>query len=762
MNCPDVTRREFIKKSAVGGATLIASGMATQSVLAQVHQGQPVLMDAGTMATNMHVSTILENEFLRIELNSTNGDITGLFNKRTSKEYIAEKKWARAFRLNVPLPNRVTGYNADYSANSFDSWRQTECNITKEAKADYQIVNVQYPSLESEAGKFPIEVSYSIRLSNNSDEAILQVSIENQTPHQIKEVFFPWISGVGAVESEEADAFVAPNLIRSGTELWKEHERGSNWEEYPYLLGVPNWPNGYSLSMPWMNYGSKEEGLYLASLSREGLRHMLMVQNFGDEEHPILGFAWSIPSYIPSGKSWRSPEMVLSLHRGDWHAAADKYRASLAGWYQKPTIEPEFKKAFATFNSFFTERDFMQIAELAGDIRKYGLRHLVMWNFGDYYPKVTEPDDLSVNPPRLGQFTPQWGGLARLKAANEKARDLGVTTGSIFSQRLWNKDTLTPQLRELAEKWVLRRESGDPIVESWDHQHLGATEWSNTQQSFGHLDYVMCNAVPDFRSFAIRNVTDVLSEAGYSLMFYDQAVEGNLCFSPEHDHPDVSAPCKASYNFLKPLKSAMKANNPEAILMGEGWELLSSQVLDAGWVWVPPSNPEVFRYTLPWAGAATAIDVDSAEANKYFVLGLHLAIVARGLENGKNLSDFPEFAQQVARLASFRRRTEHFWIDGIFQDDIGLRVSGAFGKVYKTRQEVAVIMANLTGKVTQTGFALDGRQYGVVGADYSMISSIGDNEEGRAVDEKTELTETRSLAPYEVIAVVFKRLDESL
>jgi hypothetical protein len=197
-------------------------------------------------------------------------------------------------------------------------------------------------------------------------------------------------------------------------------------------------------------------------------------------------------------------------------------------------------------------------------------------------------------------------------------------------------------------------------------------------------------------------------------------------------------------------------------LMGEGWELLSSQVLDAGWVWVPPSNPEVFRYTLPWAGAATAVDVDSAQANRYFVLGLHLAIVARGIENGKNLSDFPEFAQQVARLASFRERTERFWIDGIFQDDIGLRVSGAFAKVYKTREEVAVIMANLTEKTAQVSFAVDARQYGVAGAAYSAISSSEANEDGRATNEGSELKAARSLGPYEVIAVVFKRQDQSL
>jgi hypothetical protein len=753
----DVTRREFIRRSALSGATLLTTGIALDGALGEDRQDGSPAAEAPKAVSNEDRPIVLENEFISIELNSVTGDITGLLNKRTGKKYIAATEWNRVFRLNVPIPGRVTGYNADYSANSFDSWKQTKCTFRSERDADSQTLRMRYPSLESEAGTFPIQVTYQIRLPHSSDEATLQIEITNGTPHKVKEVFFPWISGVGAVESDQEDAFVAPNIIRSGGELWREHEHGSNWEEYPYLLNVPSWPSGYGLSMPWMNYGSKSEGVYLASLTRDGTRHMLMVQNFGDEKRPMLAFAFSFPAYIASGKTWHSPELVLSLHSGDWHAAADKYRASLANWYQKPDTEPGFKRAFASFNSFFTDRNFMQIVGLAEDIRKWGLQHLVMWNFGDYYPSVTEPDDLSVDPPRLGQFASQWGGLARLKEANEKAHDLGVTTGIIFSQRLWNRDTLTPELRTLGEKWVLRRESGDPLVESWDHQHLGAMQWSNQQQSFGHLDYVMCNAVEGFRSFAIQNVSEVLREAGYSLNFYDQAVEGNLCFSSQHNHPDVNAPCKASYGFLKPLKAAMRADNPKAILMGEGWELLSSQVLDAGWVWVPPENPEVFRYCLPWACAATAVDVDRSQASKYFVLGLHLAIVARGLENGKRLSDFPEFAQHTAHLARFRERTERFWVDGTFQDDLGLRVAAAFGKVYQTRDEVALIMANLTDKTSVAAFELDARRYSITAASSATVSSLGDGEEGAIRLQDGQITGTKSLAPHELIALIFKR-----
>ena len=516
-NKPDLTRREFMKGSALAGARLLVPGVAEAAPApdAAPRPAGPGLDGPATVSAAADSLTI-ENEFIRIELSSQTGDITGLYNKRTGKQYIAAREWARAFRLNVPFPQRVTGYMSDYSANSLDSWSQTQCNVTRDRDAESQIIKVRYPTLESEVGKFQIEVNYCIRLPHDSDEATLQLDISNNSPHRIREAFFPWISGLGVIESHETDTFVTPNTIRPLADLSKRYRTRDNWEEYPYLLDVPRWPYGYGLTMPWMNHGGQREGLYLASLSREAIYHMLMIQNFGDEKQPIMAFAWAIPCYLGPGKSWRSPEFVLSPHGGDWHAAADKYRTSLAGWYQKPDTSQEFKKAFASFNHCFATRDFGEIADLAEDIRKYGLRHLVMWNFGDYYPNVTEEDDLSVDPPRLGLFTPQWGGLEKLRAANEKARSLGVRTGIIFSQRVWNKDALTPELRGLLEKWVVRRESGDPLAESWEHQHLGAAQWSYIQPFFGHLDYIMCAAVKDWQNFAIRNILGVLSQAGYS------------------------------------------------------------------------------------------------------------------------------------------------------------------------------------------------------------------------------------------------------
>ena len=374
---PKTTRRAFIRDSALGGASLLASAAVLPAAQSQRYSSMTGAASSGAAGTTISV----ENDRIRIQLDAQTGDIVGLFNKRSGREYIAAREWAKAFRLNVPLPGRITGFNADYSANSFDSWTQPECAITQNRQGNSQTVTVHYSSLESEAGKFPIEVAYTIRLEDGSDEAKLQLQFQNHSQRRVREVFFPWISGVHEIEDAATDKFVAPNMIYPGTDLRNHFNAEANWEEYPFLLGSPTWPDGYSLSMPWMNYGGNSEGLYLASLARTGIHHLLMVQDYGPAKHPNLAFAWAFESYVAPGKSWQSPEFVLSLHDGDWHAAADKYRASLEGWYRKVDTPLEFRRSFASFNSFFTKRDFAQIVELAEDIRKHDLHHLVMWNF---------------------------------------------------------------------------------------------------------------------------------------------------------------------------------------------------------------------------------------------------------------------------------------------------------------------------------------------------------------------------------------------
>lgn len=191
-----------MRSSALGGASLVACKGSLEGAYAQDQKAGETAIDPARSA-NAAAAAILENELIRIEVDSSGGNIIGLRNKRTGREYIAAREWAKAFRLNVPLPGRVRGFNADYSANAFDSWSQTGCTISHARNERIQNLSVHYASLRSDVGEFPIEFTYTIRLADGSDEVRLEFELQNGTPHQVREEFFPWVSGVGEIEVAE-------------------------------------------------------------------------------------------------------------------------------------------------------------------------------------------------------------------------------------------------------------------------------------------------------------------------------------------------------------------------------------------------------------------------------------------------------------------------------------------------------------------------------------------------------------------------------
>jgi hypothetical protein len=111
----------------------------------------------------------------------------------------------------------------------------------------------------------------------------------------------------------------------------------------------------------------------------------------------------------------------------------------------------------------------------------------------------------------------------------------------------------------------------------------------------------------------------------------------------------------------------------------------------------------------------------------------------------------------VGRLVKFRKETERFWIDGVFKDDIGLKVDGAFGKAYQTANEVAVMIANLSDKPSIAHFEIDRRLHNIEGDSFSVVSSTGENSKRDADKLNGTLKESLTLGSYEVIAAIFPR-----
>lgn len=59
----------------------------------------------------------------------------------------------------------------------------------------------------------------------------------------------------------------------------------------------------------------------------------------------------------------------------------------------------------------------------------------------------------------------------------------------------------------------------------------------------------------------------------------------------------------------------------------------------------------------------------------------------------------------------------------------------------------------------EASFKLDKALYGIAAASYSAISSSGSSEDSKAAEEGTALKVAKSLAPFEMTAMIFQRRD---
>ena len=73
-------------------------------------------------------------------------------------------------------------------------------------------------------------------------------------------------------------------------------------------------------------------------------------------------------------------------------------------------------------------------------------------------------------------------------------------------------------------------------------------------------------------------------------------------------------------------------------------------------------------------------------------MGSFMAIATRDMTG--SLSDAPELAAQVARLAKMRKATAPFVAHGRYRDNRGLDVEGGFGVAYTSKHGVAIALAN--------------------------------------------------------------------
>jgi hypothetical protein len=154
------------------------------------------------------------------------------------------------------------------------------------------------------------------------------------------------------------------------------------------------------------------------------------------------------------------------------------------------------------------------------------------------------------------------------------------------------------------------------------------------------------------------------------------------------------------------VRARVSARSQDGYLIGQAAGIFNTGVLDLWTGWETRDfMTEVGRYVLPGSLRGWVINEHERDViAKAFAQG-HLLALNTHQMNGL-LSDAPELAAHVARLARLRRETAAYVAEGTFRDNRGITVEGGEGYAYVSEAGLAVSLANPEKRVSSVRVTL--------------------------------------------------------
>ena len=591
------------------------------------------------------------------------------------------------------------------------------CQLEKEAS-----VRIHYPALISENGRLPLSADILIWLPENDCRTFWSLSLDNRTGCELDDVAFPAVDGVWLGESWQNDILVYPQFagcrIDNPTEQLASDPQLIHWkwQEYIYeynigqATGVKDDRGAYVLrlnysgraSMTWMDLYDPEEGtgLYIACRN-SGLRmKALRMESFGKTD-PGTGLAVLHRPGVRDGM-WQSDECVLAFHEGDWHWAADDYRAwfrtlprRISGvmrpaWFEKsPGLMAHYDFQYQGGGIVHTFRDIPGLMKKALDM---GFSHLLLagWNedgFDFGFPHYTPNHRL--------------GTEQELKDALSACREMGGHVCFYINSRLCNTGFRDQQER-IRESAVMNRD-GSLFIEKYGADDI----------SFASL----CINDTAWRRHLASTVRYLTREIGADGMYLDQLAMATSCkcYHPGHTE-HAGNPCAWNQGYEKLLGALAEDCAPEGMaLIYEGCNdafgpYSGGQLISELHCPFRGRMPEVYKYTFP-----EQILVDMMNPRRHSAMRpehvarhstelLHNAFTMGAyfwcydLEWDNNWRDDPEQGERLKRFVALRKSWLECCGQGTFTDTVGILDCPAGQQVRRFLLDGGMLLACASGQ----------------------------------------------------------------
>ncbi len=556
--------------------------------------------------------------------------------------------------------------------------------------------HMHYPALVCDSGKLDLMADISVRLLPGDCRSFWTLTLHNQTGYELDDIAFPSIDGVWLGEDWQDDILVYPHFagcrmnnptgqLASSPRLlhWK-------WQEYVYeynvgqATGVLDERGAHVLrlnysgqaSMLWMDlYDPAEQtGLYLTCRNSRLTMKSLRMESFGNED-PGAGMAILHRPGTRNG-TWTSDECVLAFHEGNWHWAADDYRAWFSTlkrrepgnhrpkWFEKsPGLIAHYD--FQYQGGGIVHR-FKDIPDLMREAQKQGFSHLLLAGWHE--------DGFDFGFPH---YTPNHllGTEQELKDALAACRKMGGHVCFYINSRLCNTGFADEQDR--IQKSAVMRRDGSLYIEKYGADDI----------SFASL----CINDTAWRRSLAETVRYLTHEIGADGMYLDQLAMANSCkcYHPGHlEH--AGNPVAWNQGYEKLLAEMQADYAPEGMaLIFEGCNdafgpYASGQLISELHCPFQGRMPEVYKYTFP---DQILVDMMNPRRNsamrpehvarhstellhRAFTMGAYFWCYDLYMDN--TFRRDPEQYERLQKLAALRSSWLEHYGHGRFTDVIGL------------------------------------------------------------------------------------------
>jgi hypothetical protein len=635
----------------------------------------------------MNTQYKLENSFLKLEFDAL-GRIVSFVNKTTLSELLPYPGLEDNWKIMV----LTDGYPVIYIMGK----SQTPASC----RQDSESISFAYNELIQDGVHYAIDLEFKAWLEK--DEARFSIWLKNNTSQRIREVWAPILGGFQGFK-ENGKAGVIHLAMNSGV---TKDVLNTGLPGAEYLFVVEGETADYRWA-PWVDMFSANEALYVSSDNQNPDLQDIRVEKYPPEKG-TSGGSWDERLFFPPdtprwmkimvakfttidpGEEYTMPASIFWPHHGDWHQAADHYRAQMDRWAKWPP-RPSWLKDYVGWQHiigktylnevYFTFEQFTETMIEAQ--QRTGVDVLMLYGHTDI---GCEGANFDLTPGA------SLGGVEGFKRMCNELHKRGMKV-LIFTHR--QSAVAMDRLHEFKpfEQWAFRDRLGNIRKEEW---------WKTTMESLtfynagtGPIWSRICPYCDEWWLGFLEEIKK-LNDLGCDGVQMDTiGAEGSICYAANHGHKPGEYMMPKLRDRLAWLRQEVYKMNPEFLLAGEEFGDWMGQFMDLPYSrYRGHDGFQIFRYTLPEFKRNVAVGAYSYDqVNKGLMMGWGYNCEVEGLK--KSILVCPEFADFIGEVNKMRRKYSDYLLNGRYIDTLKANVVGnvRFG-VHKGPKGYAVVIWN--------------------------------------------------------------------